>query len=1042
MDHQHNRFIAWFAGNHVAANILMVMLVVGGAFAVMNTRTEVFPNIDPNLISVSVPYPGATPFEVVDGITSRVEDSLVGIDGIKRVSSTANEGFGSINIELEDFVNQQDVYKDVESAINALIDFPPASAEKPVIQQIKLNPNVLNLALHGDVDESTLKHWASTIESDIRMLPDVALTSIRGIRAYEIGIEVSEQNLRRYGLTLQSMANRISQFSIDLPAGSIESSEGDVLLRVQNKKVSKEGFENIPIKARLDGSVLKLSDVATIVDGFEDQNLISRYNGKSAAFIDVSRNSQADTLTVASQVKSYLKTLALPQGLTLSIQEDDTTILKDRISLMLRNALLGFMLVFLILLLFLDLKLAFWTSVAIPVSFLGGLMIMYGLGYSINMISLFALIVVLGIVVDDAIVAGESIFEEQQHNKTPSAVLTGMGSVIAPVTVGVSTTIAAFAPLSLSTGTFGQIIKVIPAVVISVLVVSLLEAYFILPSHLSKPTTWSVGVVAKIRDAFTRALETFTQDLLIPLSKCAMRWRYATIALFVGIAIITLGMIQGGVVRFIFFPKVEGDSVSVTVNMPDGTPFSRTKEVMLAVEKAAETVKQTLEADAKVFQSMALSIGETSSGQRPGRARRGNLGNHLGQLSIQLLPSDQRDVSADDVERSLRKEIGVIPDAQSIAFKSSRIGGGEDIDIELSSESDVELEAATKALKEDIQSIAGSIEVSDTFKRGKQEYVFALSDEGRALGLSPSDLGRHLRAAYFGIEIQRFQKQGEETVVYVRYPKEERKQLSSLNESRIRLPDGSEVPLSRVSDISKQVAYAQIQSVNGRRVVNVKSKVDYAINTPSKVLEQLQKVGLPSLKKRFPGIRYGVEGESKEQQSDLKTLAKNMVMALLIIYILLGAQLRSYVQPLVIMSAIPFGLVGATWGHYALGHDLSFISMFGMVALSGVVVNDSVVLMDYLNQKRGEGMSLFDSAVAAIKRRFRPILLTTLTTSLGLMPMLLETSMQARFLIPMVISLATGIVFATVIILLLIPCMVLVIQDVQRLPSRLMRKFL
>lgn len=1026
--------VAWFANNHVAANILMFLFLIGGLISVSGMRTETFPSIDPRLVTVSVTYPGATPYEVADSITNRVEEALIGIEGVKRIASTASEGAGVTNVELEDFADADDVYNDVETAVNSLIDFPPEDAERPIISKVRVTPNVMSLAIHGDVSEETIKYWAESIEDELRLLPGVALTALRGIRDDQISVEIAESALRQYSLSLQDIGDAIARFSTDVPAGTIEARKGDVLLRVQEKRYTGEEFEKIVIRTLPDGSALRLGDIGSVVDGFEDVNLVSRFNGERAAFIDVKRSDTEDTLSVAEAVKDYLETVTLPKGLRLSLQQDETVVLGDRISLMLRNAILGFMLVFLILLLFLDLKLAFWTSAAIPVSFLGGLMIINFLGYSLNMISLFALIVVLGIVVDDAIVTGESIFDAQENRQNdPNAVLRGVRAVMAPVTVGVTTTMAAFAPLLFSTGTLGQIIMIIPVVVIPILGVSLLEAYFVLPAHLSHPGRWNKGVVASIRNKFAQTLSVFVDRIMLPFARLSISWRYATLAAFLGLAIITMGLFQSGTVRFIFFPQIEGDEITVSVTMPQGTPFAITEGTMQRIEKEMQNVREALE-DGKnsVFQSVSLSIGETSSGGGgPDQSGDSTGGSHLGQIKIHLVPSDFREKSSAEIESLIREKIQDLPNIETLEFQSSLIGEEADIEIELSHPEEAQLNMAAEELKETLSQIQGTKEVADSYEPGKTEYVFQLTAEGLAVGLSPSELGRQLRSAFFGLEAQRFQRGRSEIIVYVRYPKTEREKLETLYNTRVRLPDGSEVPLGAVAAIKEQRGYSQIQTVNGRRIVSVSSDVDYALITPNDVMSELQQTVLPSLLARYPGLSFSFEGESREQQEDLDSLARNMLIALMLIYVLLGAQLRSYTQPLIIMSAIPFGVVGAVWGHFLLGYDLTFISLFGIVALMGVVVNDSVVLIDYYNKLRDQGSSCYDSALAAIKRRFRPILLTTLTTSLGLLPMLLETSMQAQFLIPMVISLATGILFSTLVILLLVPNLVMISEDLR-----------
>ena len=1030
--------IGWFIDNHVAANILMLLFVVGGLITVINMRTETFPSIDPRLITVSVVYPGASPSEVADSITNRVEEELLGIDGVKRVTSTANEGIGIIYVELKDFTNADEVYNAVETSVNSLIDFPPEDAERAIINKVRLTPNVMTLAMHGEVSEYTLKYWAEIIEEELRQLPGVALTQLRGIRDYQISVEVPESTLRQYGLSLQDISNTIRQFSEDIPAGTIEARQGDILLRVQEKRSTGKEFEDIVVRTLADGSSLRLGDIAQIVDGFEDINLVSKFNNERAAFIDIKRSESEDTLSVADTVKEYLETVQLPNGLKLSMQQDETVILKDRISLMVRNGILGFMLVFLILLLFLDLKLAFWTSAAIPISFLGGLLIIGNLGQSLNMISLFALIVVLGIVVDDGIITGESIYESQEKFKhDPHAAYRGVLAVIAPVTIGVTTTMAAFGPLIFSTGTLGQIISVIPVVVISILFVSLLEVYFILPSHLSHPGRWSRGVLADMRDRFARVLSNFIDTRIIPFARLALHWRYATLAAFIAIAIFTGGLVKSGIIRFVFFPQIEGDRISITVNMPLGTPFVQTESTMLSIEEHIAAVREELDggSDTSAFESISVSIGEVTGGTGPGAYSAGESASHVGQFRIQLVPSDFRNQSSSGIEAMIRERINDLPGIETLEFQSSLIGEEADIEVELAHPEESQLNAAAEALKLEMEKLAGAKDITDTFELGKTEFVFKLNSEGLAVGLTPMELGRQLRSAFFGLEAQRFQRGRSEMIVYVRYPKTERESIATLNNARIRLRNGNEVPLKSVATIIEQRGYSQIQTVNGRRVVSVKGDADIAVTTPNEIIESLQNDVLPELISRYQGLTYSFEGESRDQNEDLASLSRNMVIAFMLIYVLLGAQLRSYIQPFIIMSAIPFGMVGAILGHLILGYDLTFISMFGGVALTGVVINDSVVLVDYLNGHLRDGKTLGESALLAVKRRFRPILLTTLSTSLGLLPILLETSLQAKFLIPMAVSLSTGILFSTFVILILVPCLVLIVEDIKQLGS-------
>ncbi len=1029
--------IDWFIHNHVAANILMLLLTVGGLISLSAMQTETFPPVDPKLITITVTYPGATPYEVADAITTRVEEPLIGLDGVKRVTSTASEGVASIHVELLDFVDADEVYNDVETAVNSLQSFPPQDAERPIITKIRLTPNVMTLALVGEVPRSVLRYWGEKIEEEMRLLPNIALTNLRGVQDEMISVEVSEQALQRHGIRFEQVNAAITNYSKDIPAGTIESRQGDWLFRIQDKRRSGREFGEIVILSRPDGSTVRLKDIGTVIDGLSDRNIINLFNGKPAVYIDVQRSESDDTLLLANEVKQYINHLSLPDGLVLTIEEDQTIALSDRVSLMTRNGVLGFMLVFLILLLFLDLKLAFWTSAAIPISFLGGLMIINFLGFSLNMITLFALIVVLGIVVDDGIIIGESIFDAQENNPDDkNAVFKGVRSVLSPVTVGVMTTIAAFAPLIFSTGTLGQIVRVIPVVVISILIVSLIEAYFILPAHLSHNTRWSRGILARLRDRFQAGLKRFTLRQLIPMARLAIQWRYATIALFLGVAVITGGLVKAGIIRFVFFPNIEGDKVTIAVKMPIGTPFSVTQSTMMEISDEVEKVRAALNESRNddIFESVGISIGEqVSSRGGPGGSVSSAQANHQGQVRIKMVPSDFRQVSTLDIENLVRARIENIPNIDTLEFKSSLVSNDPDIEVEITHPDEGMLIKASHHLRQALENIAGTKDVQESFEYGKPEYVFKVNEQGYAVGLTPAALGQQLRDAFFGFEVQRFQRGNSEVLVYVRYPKETREQLATIEQMRLLLPNGATAPLNTVADIVQQRGYNEIQSVDGRRIVTVTADAQTDEVTPDQIVKVLQREVLPELQELYPGLEYSFEGKTREQKEDLASLGRNMMIALLIMYMLLGAQLKSYIQPFAVMSAIPFGIVGAILGHLLLGYDVSFISLFGVVALAGVVVNDSIVLVDYMNLQREQGVEIVQSALLAIERRFRPILLTTLSTSLGLLPILMETSIQARFLIPMVVSLACGILFATIIVMFLLPCLLVVIDDVHRL---------
>lgn len=1033
-------FIGWFINNHVAANLLMVFLVCGGILAIFNMRVELFPSVDPRTITIRVPYPGATPNEVEDGITRRLEEVLIGVEGIKQVRSVAQENLGVITLETEEFVDTTEVLDDVENAVDQLIDFPPQNAEQTMITMVKPQPAVITLVLHGSVPELTLKRWAERIKDDMLRTGGISLVSLNGDRDYEISIEISEKNLRRYNLTLQEVGAAVANWSLDIPAGTVESAAGDILLRIQEKGYTGEAFEDIVVRSLPDGSLLRLENIADIIDGFRDDNLITRYNGKPAIFIEISRSESQDSLAVQRAVLDFLGELRLPDGIRIDVLEDQTVILKQRMNLLLRNGLMGYVLVFFALLLFLDLKLAFWTSLGIPISFLGGLLMVYLFGMSFNMITLFALIIVLGIVVDDAIVTGESIFAEQEAGRQDvDAAISGVTSVRMPVTIGVLTTVAAFAPLAFTTGTLGQIMRPIPIFVISILMVSLAEAFTILPAHLSSSSRWSRGIISQTSQKFNDVLYLFMDRFFLPLLRKAISLRYMVLALFITILFIIFGLIRGDIIRFIFFPQIEGDQVSATLIMPVGTPFEVTRSHAQQMMAAARTVNDNLhdETGKQLFKSTSIIIGALFEEQQPGASQGvAATTSNRSQLRIQLIDAPLRTVTAKEVELRLEEAVGTIPNADELSYNSSLVSAGADITIELAHMDTNVLDTAVSSLQERMRNIKGVTEIADTLKTGKREYVFALTPKGLAAGLRPGDIGRQLRNAFFGYEVQRIQREREELKVMVRYPKREREQITTLHDFRVMLPGGERAPINEMVEISEQRTYAQIMRVNGQRVANVSADVDKQLTTPNEALTVIMEQDIPELFYKFPGLSARIAGASEDRREDMASLAKNMLIALLIIFVMLGALLRSYIQPMVIMAVIPFGMVGALLGHLLLGFDISFISVFGMVALTGVVINDSVVLIDYYNRlRKDDGLNPEEAVISAVRRRFRPILLTTMTTSLALLPMLLENSIQARFLIPMAISLAFGLLFASFILLFLLPIMIGIVSDLRRLPA-------
>jgi len=1023
--------IRYFAENPVAANLMMAVMLIGGLMSGIALTAQVFPTIDPGIISVSVPYPGATPSEVEESITRRVEEAVIGIDGVDRVVSRASENMGSVNIELKDFVDEMRVRNDIESAIEQLAEFPPEDAEEPDIVRAETISDVLTIVVSSDQPEMTLRRNAELLQEALLALPTVSLVSLVGAKNYEISIEVSEQMLRRYELTIAEIASAIRRSSLNLSSGELRTDAGDLLLRTNSKRFRGEEFADIVLRADPDGSVLRLGDVAEIRDGFEEMDLVNEFNGRQSLFLKVQKSEAEDALTIAADVKALLGSYQPDAETDIAVWDDQTQILQDRLGLLIRNGVLGFALVFLFLVIMLDLRLALWVAMGVPIAFLGAFLFFDSLGVNINMVSLFALIIVLGIVVDDAVVVGENVIAEQESGKSGTeAAVAGVKGVMGPVTVGVLTTMAAFAPLLFVTGTFGQILGSVPVVVITVLTMSLLEAFFILPAHLAHGGNWSRWPLDVMQAFIAGHIQQFRDHMLAPAIAVAVRFRYLTLVAGFGLLLLAGSLMATGAVRFIFFPALEANSIRATIEFPIGTPFEVTRAATERLVAGAERTNAAVGGTS--FESVSVTIGgQSRTGGGPGGGSRMSIASHLASVQIQLTGEPLRTLSAKELERKWRTEVGQIAGVERLSYVAEFFGGGADVEFELAHQDEAVLNAAVAELKQAYAEEASMYEIQDSIALGKRQFDIELTPTGEAAGLTPADVARQLRQKFFGEEVQRIQRGRQELKVMVRFPEAERRSTRDLMNVRIRLADGSEAPLSAVAAVTESRSLSAINRVDGLRIVSVTGEVDTALATPGAVNGRILQNVIPDLKAGHPGLQVKQAGAGREQSDDLSSLGRMALVSLMVIYTLLASQLRSYSQPLIILSGVPFGAAGALVGHYLLGYDLSFISIFGMVALSGVVVNDSLVLMDRYNKMmRERQMQAQQAIVAAAKSRFRAIFLTTATTALGLTPMLFETSTQAQFLIPMAVSLATGIVFASMIILFIVPALVIIREDI------------
>lgn len=1041
--------LGWFVGHQVLANILMFSIIFFGLLAVRTSKIEVFPEYDTDMITIQVPYRGASPAESEEGVCIRVEEAIASIDGIKRLTATAQENLGVVSAELLEDADDQKVLDDIKAAVDRIETFP-VETEKPIVSLLDTRRKVITVVLHGEASEKTIKVMADRIRDDLTAMDGITQVDITGPRRYEISIEVPEENLRRYGLSFQQVAAAVAGASLDMPGGSIKTDGGEILIRTKGQKYHGPEFSDIVVLSRADGTRVLLSDIATIVDAFEDSDTRSIFDGKPAALIQVSRVGDEDALAIAEKVKNYVAEMAptLPLGVSLSTWDDTSIILKQRIGLLLRNARWGLILVFFCLAFFLNLRLAFWATLGIPISFLGGLAIVPHFGVSINMISLFAFIVVLGIVVDDAIVVGENIFHYLQQGFSPmDAAIRGVREMGVPVIFAVITTVAAFAPLLAVSGLMGKIMKQIPLVVIAVLLTSLFEALFILPSHLShrpfRPRIFEgfLHLVERVQAWVDARLQAFIEGPYRKSLELSLRWRYFSMATAISLLLLIAGLVAGGHLKFTLMPRVDADNMIAKLEMPQGLPAEQTEAILRRIEKAAEEAGREIDRERPkgaqpVILHTSLSVGQQPSAGGHGPSARqviGGTSSNIGEINVQLLSSDQRDVSSTKIVNLWRKKVGEIPGAVSLSFQASLFTPGAAISVQLSHQNFDTLLKAVHSLQNSISEYPGVKDVANSFVLGKRELKLRLTPTGRSLGLNLSDLARQVRAGFYGEEVQRIQRGRDDIRVMLRYPAAERRSMADIEDMRIRLPGGGEAPFSTVARLSEGRGYATINRADRRRVVTVSADVDPAVANANEINAQIRKDVLPRLVHDFPGLKYSFEGEQRSQKESMQSLFRNFFVAQFAIFALLAIPFRSYTQPLIVMSAIPFGLVGAVIGHLVMGMDLSMLSVFGMVALTGVVVNDSLIMVDLINIERRSGTSLDQAIRDSGIRRFRPIMLTTATTFLGLTPMILERSLQARFLIPMAVSLGFGIIFATAITLLLVPTLYRILEDFHQL---------
>ncbi|MDN3518038.1 efflux RND transporter permease subunit [Aquisalimonas lutea] len=1017
--------IGWMVDHRVAPNLIMMLLLVGGLYMTTQITQEVFPDFQTDAIEVSVAYPSATPEQIEQGVVQPVEEAVRGLPGIEEVTAVAGQGSGTVTLELIEGADVQRTYQDVTRAVETIDTFPD-DAEDPEIEFSGWRRDVVDFLVHGDVPEHTLRAAAETVRDELLLAPGITQAGLDDVSAYEIHVDIDESRLRAHDLTLEEVAEVVAANARDRAAGTVKTPGGDILLEVDERRVNAEAFGDITVLAGAGGSRVQLRDIATVSEAFSDQvESISTYNGEPALQLETFRVADETPIGVSEAGEAVLPDIRaeLPPGIDVSVASDSSEIYQERLDLLMKNGFIGLVLVLLLLSLFLEFKLAFWVTVGIPTSFLGAFLFLPFFDVTINMISLFAFIIALGIVVDDAIVAGENIYEYRQKGMglVPAAVQ-GARDIAVPIIVSVLTNIVAFVPLALIPGSFGQLWAVIPIVVGTVFAISLIEALIILPAHLAytgeggrtRPGAW----LHRGQQAVSRGFSRFISNVYGPVLRFAMHWRYVTLAAAMALLAVTLAYPLSGAMGFSLMPTVESDQAEVVAVLPQGTPDASMKRVRDTLVEAAEEVVAD-NGGAGLSRGIYAEIEGTQI-----------------EVVTYLEPADQRPIGTSAFARLWRERAGEIPGLESIRFHSDRggPGGGAALTIGLSHRDTATLRRASSALAERLRELSYVTDVDDGYRLGSPQWNLRLTESGRALGLSANDLGGQVRAAFNGEEAFKLLRGGNEVTVRVQLPPAAVDSEAAVPSLMVRTPDGQRVPLEQVATIERDRALTRIRRENGRRMLQITADV-VPMEQTNRVLAEVRESVLPGLVADFPGVSYDFGGRQESMQEALESFTTTVTLALLGVYALLAIPFRSYLQPLVVMTAIPFGIVGAILGHLIMGYSLSLVSVMGIIALGGMVVNGSLVMIDYANARLREGHAPFEAFYSAGVRRFRPIALTTMTTFGGLAPMIFETSVQARFMIPMALSLGYGIVFSSAILLFLIPCLAMALEDLRRLPG-------
>lgn len=1024
--------VRWAIEHTPSMNTVMVVLLLVGLFSAFHLRREEFPQFELELILVRVPYPGASPEEVETGICQKIEEAIRSVNGIKKVTSIAAEGVGNVVVEVRtDVPSVQKVLNEIQSEIDRIPSFPELS-EEPDVQQVTIrNPaihvGIVSIESEREDAELQLRNITEMVREDLLLIPQVSVAEIVGERDYQIDVEIPELTLRQYGLSLTEVADRIRLRNLDLPGGNIRDRGETFLLRTKEKRLYGQEIAEIPLVTRPDGAVIRVSDLGVVRDEFLDTTSISEINGQPGLAIAVKAAANEDLLSLTAAVNDYVQAKQLPYGYKLVTWGDVSIEVRDRLNMLTRNGLQGLLLVFIILALFLEYRLAFWVSMGIPISILGACIVLWQFDQTLNMLSMFAFLIALGIVVDDAIVVGENIYAHRHMGKNfLQAAIDGTAEVLPSVTTSVTTTIFAFMPMFFVSGIMGKFFAVLPVAVIAMLAISLFESVMILPCHLAHGHRPEQERVSRVNRWTLSLLEFVIGRLYTPVLHWCLNFPFISVSLAIFMVLASLSLVTSGLVPREFFPKLDAPEVVAQVHFPDGTPEQITDAATRRLQQAMDQLHEKYStAERPLVLVTHRMVGNSPDLDGPGAIMGGGTeGGHVGYVYAQLVPAEQRNITSIDLSQEWRELVGEIPGVDKLTFGSVGRGpGGTAIEFKLlaPAEQMTRLEEAVRRAKQELSRFPGVQDISDDSQPGKWEVQLKAKPDGITLGVPLEAVARTARAAFYGEEVMRLQRGRHEVKLMVRYPEAERTSLASLEDVRVDPGDGIQRPLTELADVEVSRGYSEINRIDQRRSITVSADVDSSVGNSKEIVLNLQKNFIPQLLEEFPEIKLRWEGQQEQDTESVGSLAIGMAVALFATFVLLTIEFNSYGQPLIVMSIIPFGIIGAIWGHAIMGLPLTLFSMLGLVALTGVVVNDSIVLVDFINARVRSGLSVEAAAIEAGQRRFRPVLLTSLTTVAGLLPILTERSFQAQLVIPMATSLCFGLLFATVLVLLLVP---------------------